>query len=170
MMRILLSTLSLVSTLLLCCGCNTAVPEELKNLAPVTITVTDNSQPLEGVAVALNSKGGASGFFVCTGLTDAKGVAKIESSRNEHTRKGAPPGTYAVVLVKPVIVPPELEPQEEDQDNPAAAAARHAKLSAFLKENQSLPLVLTRSTSSPVELTVAEKSGATAEIDIAKYW
>jgi hypothetical protein len=168
-MRTLLSIILLVFVLLVCSGCGTQLPEELKNLAPVTITVMDGSQPLEGVAVALNSKGGAKGFFVCTGVTDAKGVAKIESTRSSCTGKGAPPGTYSVVLVKPVDIPPELEPREEDQDNPAAATARQAKLNAFLKEKQAIPMMLTQSTSSPVELTVMEKSGATAEIDISKY-
>jgi len=161
----------LISILPFYAGCSGGnIPEELKNLAPVTITVMDGSQPVEGVSVALNNKGDAKGFFVCTGFTDTKGVAQIKTSRNEHSRNGVPPGSYTVVLVKPVIVPPELEPQEEDQDNPAAARARSAKLSEFLKQNQSLPLVLTRSTSSPIEVTVAEKSGVVTEIDIAKFW
>jgi len=168
-MRTLLTTFLFVFTLFICIGCNqTKVPEELKNLVPVTITVTDGSQPVENVAVRLSAKG-SQGAFACVGTTDAKGVAVIQSTRSSYTGKGAPAGTYFVVLVKTVEIPEDLQPQEEDQDNPVAAAAKQAKLTAFLKENRAIPLVLTQSTSSPVELTVAEKTGATAEIDIAKY-
>ena len=167
-MRILISIFLLVSVLLFagCDGANT--PAELKNLVPVTITVTDGSQPLEGVSVALNCKSETTGFFVCNGITDATGVTKIQTTRSSHTRKGAPVGTYSVVLVKSVEIPEELQPREEDQNNPVAAAAKQTKRDAFLKENQAIPLALTQATS-PIELTVAEKSGATAEIDIAKY-
>ena len=169
-MRILLSTIILVSALCSCVGCGgTKLPEELKNLAPVTVTVTDGSQPLKGIAVALNSKGNASGFFVCSGSTDNQGVAKIVSTRSSYTGKGVPAGTYSIVLVKSVEIPEELQPKEEEQDNPAAAAARQAKLNAFLKERQAIPAMLTQAASSPIELTVEVKTGATIEIDIAKY-
>ena len=168
-MRIIISAFLLVSLPLGtgCGGGNT--PEELKNLVPVTITVTDGSQPVEGVAVSLNSKVEVKGFFVCTGVTDSRGVANIESTRSSQTRKGAPAGTYSVVLVKSVEIPEDLQPMEEDQINPAAAAAKQTKRDAFLKQNKVIPDKLTQSTSSPVELTVAEKSGATVEIDISKY-
>ncbi|MCL2119009.1 MAG: hypothetical protein FWH27_11340 [Planctomycetaceae bacterium] len=169
-MRTLITTILIVSGALVCIGCNQGkVPEELKNLVPVTVTVTDGSNPVEGVAVALNSKDGAKGFFVCTGTTDSNGAAQILSTRSSFTGKGVPAGTYSVVLVKPAEIPEDLQPQEEDQDNPAAAAAKQAKRDAFLKQNQTIPVALTQSTASPVELTVAEKTGATFEIDIAKY-
>ena len=168
-MRMIFSLL-LISGLLICAGCDGGnTPEELKNLVPVTITVTDGAQPVEGVAVSLSSKSEVKGFFVCTGITDAKGVAKIESTRSSHTRKGAPTGTYSVVLVKTVEIPEDLQPREEDQSNPSAAAAKQTKRDAFLKQNNVIPDKLTQSASSPIELTVVEKSGATTEIDIAKY-
>ena len=168
-MRIVLSTLLLIFCLLACCGCGqTAIPEELRSLYPVTITVTDGSQPLEGVGVTLSSTG-SQGAYGVNAMTDARGVARIQTTRGPHTRGGAPTGTYSIVLFKLVNIPPELEPNEDDQNNPAAAATKRTKLDAFLKENRAIPLVLTQSDTSPVELAVAEKSGATAEIDISKY-
>ena len=168
-MRTLLTMLLLVSALWFCVGCNQAkAPEELKNLVPVTVTVTDGSQPVENVAVRLSAKG-SQGAFACVGTTDAKGVAVIQSAKGSYTGKGVPSGTYTVVLVDSVEIPEDLQPQEEDQDNPATAAAKQAKRDAFLKQNNVIPDKLTQSTSSPVELTVAEKTGATTEIDIAKY-
>ena len=168
-MRTLLTTFLFVFALFICVGCNqTKVPDELKNLTPVTVTVTDGSQPVENVAVRLSVKG-TQGAFACVGATDAKGVAVIQSTSGSYTGKGAPAGTYSIVLVKPVDIPEDLQPQEEDQDNPAVAAAKQTKRDAFLKQNNVIPDKLTQSASSPIELTVVEKSGATTEIDIAKY-
>ena len=164
-----LSMFLLVTGLLLCAGCKRGnVPEELKNLVPVTVTVTDGSQPLQGVTVRLGSKN-PQGLFASVGITDANGVAQIESTRSSYTGKGAPAGTYSVVVSKPVDIPEDLQPQEEDQDDPAAAMAKQAKRDAFLKQNQAIPVVLTQSATSPIELTVAEKTGATTEIDISKF-
>ncbi|MCL2709843.1 MAG: hypothetical protein FWE95_03085 [Planctomycetaceae bacterium] len=167
-MRIVSSTLLLVSGLLCCGGCgSTAIPEELKNLHPVTITVTDGTQPLEGIGVTLSNKG-PQGAYGVNAMTDAQGMARIQTTRGPHTRGGAPPGTYAVVLFKAIATPPELEPSEADQDDPVGAAAKRTKLDAFLKENRAIPHVLTQSDTSPVELTVGS-SATTLEVDIAKY-
>jgi len=167
-MRIVLSTLLLVSGLVSCGGCGfTAVPEELKNLHPVTITVTNGTEPLEGIGVTLSSKG-SQGAYGVNAMTDAKGEARIQTTRGQHTRGGAPPGTYAVVLFKAIATPPELEPSEDDQNDPVGAAAKRAKLDAFLKENRAIPLVLTQSDSSPVEITVGS-SATSLGVDIAKY-
>ena len=167
-MRIFTTLLLFVSGLLICPGCNrTKAPEELKTLYPVTITVMDGSQPVPGVDVRLSSKG-PQGAYACSAMTNTGGVAKIQSTRSTYTGNGAPPGTYSVVLLKSVKLPPELEPQDEDQDNPVAASANRAKRAAYLKQNQAIPQVLAHS-NSPVELTVADQSGATAEIDISQY-
>jgi len=111
----------------------------------------------------------AQGAFACNGVTDANGTVQIKSSRGSYTGKGAPVGTYTVVLSEPIEVPEDLLSQESDQDLPPAAQAEKArKLDEFLKKNQLVPTVLT-TVASPVEVTVVAKQNATVEIDVAKH-
>jgi len=168
-MRIILPTLLLFSGLLICCGCGEVVPEELRQLYSVTVTVTDDSQPVEGVAVVLSSKG-SQGAYGCNGVTNTKGVAKIQSTRSLNTHAGVPPGTYSVVLIETIELPPELVPDDEiDLALPRAAAReKRMKREQFLKEHQQIPSLLAISTSSPLELTV-ENSTVTLDVDISKY-
>jgi hypothetical protein len=156
---------------LACCGCGgTQVPEEIKNLCPASVTVMDGDQPVKGILVTLSAKGGQ-GAFACNGVADDKGVAQIRSTRGSHTGKGAPEGTYAVVLSETIVLPSELEPQESDQDlSEAAQAAKNRKVEAFLRTvKRSVPVVLTATGTSPVELVVAKGQSATIVIDVAKH-
>ncbi|MDR1270771.1 MAG: Ig-like domain-containing protein [Planctomycetaceae bacterium] len=159
-----------LAILLFCTDCsNVPVPDELKTLYPVTIIVTDGNQAIEGVAVSLSAKTSGGAWASC-GVTNVKGVAVIQTSRASYTGKGAPAGDYKVILIKTVKLPPELEPQEEDQRlAPQAATAKQAKLEAFYEKNRVIPKILENSNTSPIELMVAEKDAAILTIDIAQY-
>ena len=169
-MRIL-TLVSLSTFLVICCGCNnTNVPAELRNLYPASVTVMDGDRPVAGILVTLSAKGGQ-GAFACNGVADDNGVAQILSSRSSYTGKGAPAGMYAVVLSETIELPPELEPQESDQDLPMAAqVAKDRKVEAFLRSaERSVPAVLTSASTSPIELEVAKGQNATVIIDVAKH-
>jgi len=162
------SLLSLSAFLLICCGC-ADVPEELRNLIPVSVTVKNGDQPVAGIQIILLAKA-SQGAFACNGVTDANGMTQIQSSRGSFTGKGVPAGTYTVVLSEPIEVPEDLLSQESDQDlSPAAQAEKARKLDEFLKKNQVVPTVLTIATTSPVEVTVAKGQNATVEIDVTKH-
>ena len=166
-MRIL-SLFTLSAFLLSCCGCGGAkLPDELRNLSPVSITVKNGDQPMPGIQIVLFAKSG--GAFSCTGVTSSDGVAQIQTSRGSHTGKGAPAGTYSVSLSESIELPLELVSQESDQDlPPAAQAEKSRKMEEFLNKNRKVPAALT-TPSSPVEVTVADKTGATLAVDIAQY-
>jgi hypothetical protein len=151
-------------------GCNNVpVPDELKNLYPVTITVTDGNQTIEGVVVSLSAKT-SGGAWANRGVTNAQGVAVIQTSRASYTGKGAPAGDYKVTLIKTVNLPPELEPQEEDQRlSPQAVAAKQAKQEEFYEKNRVIPKILGDSNTSPIELNVTEKNNTVLTIDVAQY-
>ncbi|MDR1963296.1 MAG: Ig-like domain-containing protein [Planctomycetaceae bacterium] len=170
-MKLFLPMFLLLSGLLICTGCsNVKVPDYLKNLCPVTITVTDGGLPMDGVAVILSSKG-SQGAFACTGVTDAKGIAQIYSSCNSYTGKGTPAGTYSVVLIKTVDLPVDLVTVEEIDMKLSASeqTAKHAKQEAFLEKNRLIPKILESSETSPVDLTVTGKTGIILTVDIAQY-
>lgn len=161
--------LSLSALLLTCFGCGSGIPDELRNLVPVTITVTNGSTPIPGILVRLSAKGGQ-GAYAVNAVTNESGTAEIQSSRSSFSGKGAPAGTYAVVLVENVSLPAELEPLETDQDlPPAQQAAKERKREIFLRKNQTLPPVLTASGTSPLELVVAQGQDATLAVDVAVH-
>jgi len=132
---------------------------------PVTVTVTDSGQPMSGIQVMLGSKSGLS-LFACNGTTDSSGIAVIQSSRGTFTGKGAPAGTYAVALLEHFELPPDLEPQEGDSS--AVQSAKERKREEFYRQNRTIPIPLTSSATSPIELTV-EKNRAAIEIDVSMH-
>jgi hypothetical protein len=77
---------------------------ELKDLCLVTMTVTDGQQAIEGVVVSLSAKT-SRGAWASRGITNAKGIAVIQTSRASYTGKGASAGDYKVTFVKMVIFP-----------------------------------------------------------------
>jgi hypothetical protein len=151
-------------------GCNTVtVPDELKNLCPVTITVIDGNQPVEGVTVRLSSKE-PRGVFVCNGITNVKGIATLQSTRGSYTGSGVPVGTYAVVLLKRADYPEDLMPIETDQNlSPSVLAEKQAKQEEFLEKNRIIPKILENNNSSPIDIIVTENTGVTMEIDLSRY-
>jgi hypothetical protein len=167
-MRLFLLLCSL--TTLFCLGCNRVpVPDELKDLCPVTITVTDNNLPMEDVLVSLSAKT-SGGAWASRGVTDAKGFAVIQTSRASYSGTGVPAGDYKVTLAKTVNLPPDLVPEEKDQNLlPKEAAIKETKREDFLEKNRIIPKVLELSNTTPVELTVTPKTGATLTIDLSQY-
>ena len=167
-MRIVI-LISLSTFLLSCCGCGTQVPEELRNLYPVTVTVMNGKQPMAGVLVTLSAKGGQ-GAYACNGVTGNDGVALIRSTRGSYTGSGVPAGTYAVVLNETIELPADLEPQETDQDLPSAVLAKKEReLAEFLSKNRSVPSTLTTAGASPIEVVVAKGQNAIVAVDISEH-
>ncbi|MDR1269126.1 MAG: Ig-like domain-containing protein [Planctomycetaceae bacterium] len=159
-----------LTMLLFFVGCGgVPVPDELKNLCPVTITVTDGDQAIEGIAVSLSAET-SGGAWASRGVTNEKGVAVIQTLRASYTGKGAPAGDYKVTLIKTANFPPELEPQETDQNlPPQAVVAKEKKRNDFLEKNRIIPKSLELSDTSPVKLTVTSQTGATLIIDLSQY-
>jgi len=124
---------------------------------------------MAGIQVTLFAKG-AQGAYACNGVTDASGVAQIQTTRGSHTRKGVPAGTYSVVLSESIEIPAELLSQEADQDLPPAAQAEKARrLDEFLSKNRMIPAALTVATTSPVEVLVGGGQEATIVVDVAEH-
>jgi hypothetical protein len=166
-MRAIISVL-LISLSLVGCN-NNRLPKKPKNLHPVTITVMNGEQPVEGVAVTLSGRS-SQGAFACTGLTDNQGVAKIRSLRNSYTVRGVPAGTYRVALDELPELPMELTPHETDEKlPPKEAATKEFQRKIYFEENQLIPTILTSPGSTPIELTVSENKETAFLIDVNKY-
>ena len=156
------------SLVLLLSGCGEPTPAEMKNLAPVKITVVLNGEPITDVLVSLSDDSPV--LQARSGITDKSGVAVIETKVRSFFGAGAQPGTYTVTLVKGVELPSELQERENEMNLPEAEkAALDKKRQDFFVKNRQIPLVLTDGKTSPLKLTVAEKTGAELNVDVAKH-
>ncbi|MDR2439617.1 MAG: hypothetical protein LBE12_09655 [Planctomycetaceae bacterium] len=160
--------LFLLFSLFLLSGC-TQTPPELADISPVTITVTNNGLPVEGVLVSLFEKTPSSAFG-CNAQTDKAGVAKIKSTVLTYIGNGAPPGTYTVVLSDLIIFPPEIASSiTETSLSPKEQAKRQAKRDEFIEKNRRIPKILESFSTSSIELTVTKNEPAILTIDLSKY-
>lgn len=78
---------------LLFVGCGDKGPKT----TPVSITITQKGSPLAEATVTMVS---ADGKSTASGLTDASGVAVIETADGGQKKKGAVPGDYGVAVRK----------------------------------------------------------------------
>ncbi len=127
-------------------------------LHPCTISITQDGKPFEGASVRLYSK---EVKFLVSGTTNASGEAVI---RTHGEFKGAPEGTYKVVVAK----------EEKEFIEPASvtAAREKAKEKGEVFEEPNLPYNLfsyvednyTTEDSTPLEITVTKgKNNQTLE-------
>jgi len=152
----------LFSCLFFIVGC-TQTPSELRHLHPVTITVLDNGQPMAGVFVTLSAKTPQEELWACNGTTDGSGIAKLRTKIRSFVGDGAQSGTYAVVLSKGADIPAELA--EGSSPNPVLEAKRNE----FIEKNRVVPKVFESAQTSPLELVVEPKTGATLTVDVSKH-
>jgi hypothetical protein len=77
-----------------CGGGDSGRPADLPKLYPVSITITQGDQPLEGATVTLVSTPPA--VYGTSGTTNASGTAVLRT----YSYDGAPAGDYAVLVKK----------------------------------------------------------------------
>ena len=158
----------LCTLILLASGCGKPTPSELKNLAPVKITVVRKGEPLADVLVQLVADSPV--LLARGGVTDANGVVVIETKMQANFGTGVQPGTYTVTLAKDVPLPSELQERENEMDlSEAEKAALDKSRRDFYDKNRLVPLILTDAKTSPIRLSVAEKTGAAMSVDVAEY-
>ena len=146
-------------------GCGGAkVPKDFPKTLPFTITVVDAGKPIEGVIIRLSTT--TSPNWTASGVTNASGVAELQTISGSYSRKGVPEGSYKVVMVKPLEVDPALlGPVPEDLPGQVAYTAK-------LKEIQSqmtpeVPLVYSMDNTTPVSIEIA-KGIKQETIDVGK--
>jgi hypothetical protein len=77
------------------CGGDDGRPSDLPKLYPVSITITQADNPLEGATVTLTSKTPTT-YGTASGTTNASGIAVIRT----YGYNGVPAGDYAVSIEK----------------------------------------------------------------------
>ena len=118
------SVLALLIVSVLCfSGCGTATPDGIPKLYPTTIKIVNDSNPIAQANVFLvPAEGTASGSWSVVGMTDASGMAVIETTQGDWKGQGAPEGEYTVYLTKFAAIE-EPEMPADIESNPDAKAA-----------------------------------------------
>ncbi len=149
-------------------GCS-GRPKGFPSVKPCEIIVTDGTNPVEGVEVALIPAQVMSGTIV-GGETDAQGVCVVRTTFAGHSAAGAPTGEFTVTLKKTPVVPdmPELTPEKaesmERSEIDRYYKERDAKIAALPKI---VPADLTSFQTSPIKANVPADASLT--VDLSKY-
>ena len=78
-------------------GCGEKLPDGMPKLYPTSITVIQESGPLEEALVQLFPEDGSNSQWGPSGITDASGVAEMKTNAKY---KGAPLGKYKATVIK----------------------------------------------------------------------
>ena len=108
----LLSAVCFLPSLFMGCG-GERRPDGMPRLYPASIQIMQEGTPLDGATVTLVSEDAELGRWAPTGITDASGVAVMQTN---GLYSGAPLGTFKVVVAKRLTEP---------HPNPELAAAPH---------------------------------------------
>lgn len=86
-----------------CCvgisGCGSKFPKDFPKVYPIQVTVVDGSTPLSDIHVSfLRASAGSGGSVSISGITDASGVAQIQTAQGSFSTSGIPAGEYVVTL------------------------------------------------------------------------
>jgi len=147
----------------------TKAPDGMPKTYSCTIKVIKDSVPLEGANITLFPENPV-GDLVSSGITDTSGHAKIVSLYKNYQAKGAPVGTYKVVITKLPFVEHTKTPQEIALMSPGDANAYEKE---FLAKRAALPKIvpdaLTKEADTPLKVEVTT-SGGELEVDLSKYF
>jgi len=161
-------------TLLLLCvclfGCGEAkYPPDWPKTYPCTITVTKDGKPYEGVTLTL-SRTENHGSWAVSGLTDASGVAEIETSWTKASEKGAPEGTFKITAS---VATPPLKLSVSDAELEAMPYDKRTALieaeTAKAQKNAALPISLADPSVAKAQIEVKPGTPATLTIEVNDY-
>lgn len=144
-------------------GCSKR-PKELPPTFPCKIVIMKDGVPQADCDISLRSET-VSRLLSITGRTDSSGVAEIRTQCVDYTTKGAPLGTYKVLVDKHVELPedlavatPPIPIPNQQQGPPVISASVVAKRAAELEKARGFSMQLSKEETTPFEFTL-EKGG-----------
>ena len=150
-------------------GCGPNLPPDWPRTYPCTITITRGGEPLEGVTVVL-ARTENHGSWAVAGLTNASGVAEIETSWTHAATRGAPEGTFTITLSK--AEPPLELPFSEAELDAMPYDRRTAIMNAAMerrRQNPLFPPALADPARARVQIEVTPGTPATLTIEVDDY-
>lgn len=155
--------------LLFITGCGGGKPEGIPALHPVTVTVTKGGTPVTKANIMLIPTTAAKGSWSVSGMTDASGVAIIETAQGSWKSQGAPEGEFQIYITKLAAIEEPEKPADIEGDPAAKEAYFAERLKRLEAAGKEIPKVLTEPKTSPLKITVASGTGASETFDVADY-
>ena len=146
-------------------GCNNR-PTEMPNTIPCQITIVNDGTPQVAYEVGLHALGG-NGALSIHAKTNSSGIAEIRTQFANYIAKGAPAGTYKVTVEKHIAlsddgVDTSRFSEEEEQ-------TYFAKRAAEAEKQRVVPVQLTRSSTTPFEITLEPGGKSHWVFDLKEY-
>ena len=146
-------------------GCKESAPDGMPDTVPFTVKVVDSSKGIADVQVIMNSPT-ATGSVA--GTTNSSGVAVMQTTFKNFTKKGVPTGEYKVLCVKSPTVD---HWKTEEELNQMDMGTRQAYFDECEKKNEELerevPKILESFDNSPYSVTVSGEGEFV--VDVAEY-
>jgi len=155
----------LVTGLCLGCGGSDETPEFVKDLVPVTGTVTINGEPVAGATIRFIPPTGPDarqGAHEAIGITDAQGKYTLLTSAPRVTHdqsKGALPGEYKVVITRLLASDGKAVPKGTTDADAMAVGAKESLPPRYSDESKSKLKATVTDSTDPIDfkLTVGSR-------------
>ncbi|MDR2170179.1 MAG: Ig-like domain-containing protein [Planctomycetaceae bacterium] len=147
-------------------GCSKK-PSDFPQVYSCTITVVNNGKPIEGATVTFNYE--STGAVTVTAITDAQGIAKMQSLQLSYATNGAPAGKAKILLQKYPVIADTRTPEEKKgktvEEREAFKQSLIDKINATPRE---IPDLFANLETTPLTIEIENKT-TNLTIDIAKY-
>lgn len=156
-----------LSAFVVCLGCS-GKPSGFPSVKPCVITVTDGTNGVADVEIALSPSEPISGVIV-GGKTDATGKCVVTTTFAGFAAPGAPSGEFVVSLKKnPDVGMPDLTNEEmENMDRGAIDKYYKERDAKIASAEKIVPPNLTSFQTSPVKVSVPNDAEVT--VDLSQY-
>jgi hypothetical protein len=144
------------------CGRPAGMPATI----PCKVILVNDGIPQADYDVSLRSVSG-NALLSITARTDSSGVADFRTQYTDYIAKGAPEGTYKVLIDKRVELPPDgVDVSRLLQAERDAYGAKRAKEAEKLRV---ISVLLTKENSTPFEITLSKDGESQWTFDLKEY-
>jgi hypothetical protein len=129
-----------------------------KKLVQFSVTILHEGKPVENAFVWLYSDD-SNAKYHARAITNANGVALMETSINSYSRSGVPVGTFKGTVTHRPRVPSDLTKEEWQKLTSDEAEAQVKKIAAEVSKVKLIPSTWESLTTSPLKIAIPEKGG-----------
>ncbi|MDR2704421.1 MAG: carboxypeptidase-like regulatory domain-containing protein [Planctomycetaceae bacterium] len=160
--------LFLFVVLLTGCGEKKVPPEFPTKLTSINVTLLKDGKPIDEAAISLISESQTP--YLISAMTNASGVAKLETTVNTYSQIGVPPGIYKVLIMKQMKTtipdPPPDKQSSMSETEMRDLQMRQDKERAELQKQSGISLDWNNLKKTPFQLTIPD-SGKSFTIDVS---
>ncbi|MDO5552948.1 MAG: hypothetical protein Q4G68_04230 [Planctomycetia bacterium] len=165
------AVLCLVLFILAVSGCKSELEKSMPRLYPCAIEIVNKGTPVADVNVVLMGDESVQQLSM-GGVTDAEGVARINTMRGSFIGKGVPQGEYKITLNKKIEIT-GTKTSIELADMSTAERKKYqedmkASVNRMEEEKRLIPVIVQSGQTTPLEVSVTPGGGELLNIDLSE--